>query len=189
MSITSFALPQYGYYPQSPFYDIETDSVYFIDLLGTLLYRYSRQDDKIVAITVDGVNHPGYFIPLQGSRNQYVTSTGNAVVIVNWNGHSNAGTIDRTVFNVTQNTWIHRAFTLPNKFYVGNYGHEYCNEAPTKTLYEYTNSDGLEQEATHFVSTVGMVLVNNVFYQLDACTKVLSGFDWNPWTGQLCKKC
>lgn len=189
MSITSFPLPEYGYYPQSPFYDIETDSVYFVDLLGTLLYRYSRQNDQVVSVTVAGVSHPGFFMPLQGSRNQYATSTGNVVVIVNWNGRSNTGTIDRTVLNVTQNTWIHRPLPLPNgKFYVGNYGHQYCNEAPTKNLYEYTNRDGLEEKATHFVSTVGMTLVNNVLYQLDACTKILWGFDCNPCTGQLCKK-
>lgn len=150
------------------------------------MYRYSLSDNKMYAVNVSGVTHPGFFMPLQGACDKYAATTDNRVVIVQWDGRLNNGKIVQEVLSVTSNTWINSALALPkNRLYLGNYGHNYCNEAPTHFVYEYTSDSGLTQEATHLASTVGMVLVKNVFYQLDACAQILWGFDVCSTTGNL----
>lgn len=155
--------------PDNPHWDTETSSVYFADYFDKLLFRYSLTENKMYTLTVDGVINPAFFVLLKNSKTQYLTTTNGSAVVINWNGHSHHGRIERTVFTVAPNTIINSAYFGPTgDILLGNYGPGYCSVQPVFSFCKYTVEAGLVETARHFQSTVGITV-----FHVDGCTQIL----------------
>lgn len=160
--------------------------MYFVDYFGVLLFRYSLLDNTTQTLTVDGVTYPAFFVPVEGSSDKYVVGSNQSAYIIDWDGSSDRGTIERTVFTVAPDSLLNSAFTTATgELYTGTYGPTYCAGTPTQSFYRYTEADGLEVISSHFTSTVGTVIIENTLYHLDGCQQLLSAFDRDPTTGAL----
>lgn len=189
ITITSIRTSPHGLFNQNAHWDDETDSLYFVDEFGKLLYRYSYAINQLDWLTVDGVENPGFFMPIRSSRTQYAVGSDETTFLINWDGHSKVGTIDQEVFSVKPDSFLSSAWVSSRgQLYVGNYGGEFCSERPVFEQYSYKKNNELSVYATHYVSTVGAVLIEEerTFYHLDACRRTITAFDWNPFTGRLC---
>lgn len=192
-SITMSSIPTSpdAWTPYNPYWDDDSQSLYFADVLSVLLYRYSHKENKVYTTTANGLNRPAFLIPIHGSPARFLTSTnGSMLVIVKWDGHSSAAAIERTVATLPSDQFFNSAFVAPNgDLYTGTYAPTLCNIQSKMPYYRYSKSDGLVKIADNFRSTVGSFLVERTctMYQLDGCTKILSAFRWNPSTGNLCK--
>lgn len=191
MAITSIATSRDGLFNQNPHWDDESNSLYFVDLFGKLLYRYSYARNRIDTLTVDGIENPGFFMPIRSSKFQYVVGANDSAYIINWNGISEHGTIDQEVFNIQPDAFLNSAWVSSRgELYVGSFGPDHCSGTPTFEQYGYKKNNDLIVFANHYVSTVGAVLIEaeRSFYHLDTCSKTITVFDWNPETGRLCRK-
>lgn len=177
-------------FAQNPFYDPLTNCLYMVDLIGKDGYKYSIADDVMRTVNVNGVtiSQPGFLMPIEGSDDEYAITTGNSVIKFIWDGVSPTGTYDQTVFSVPPDTLINGAMAMPtNYFYVANYGPKYCaNESVTHNIYGFS-SNGMTTQMNRLISTVGMAYADGVMYNLDACTGILWGSDWNSADGAMCK--
>lgn len=190
MTITSISTSPDGQSNQNPHWDDESGALYFADQLGTLLYRYTYATNQLDWLTVDGIENPGFFMPVRGSNHQYAVGSNEIAYIINWDGYSPAGSIDQEVFSVRPNSFLSSAWVSSRgEFYVGNFGPDHCSGPPIYEQYGYKKNNELNIFAEHYVSTTGAVLVEaeRTFYHLDRCRKTITAFDWNPITGRLCK--
>lgn len=190
LSIMSIETPPKAQFNQNPHWDDETNSLYFVDLLGDLLYRYSYEHNTLYWLKVKGIENSGYFMPIRGSPHQYAVSSNESAYIINWDGFSRRGTIDQKVFSVQHHSFLSSSWVSSHgEFYVGNYGGNVCAERPFYAQYGFKKNNELLIFASRYVSTCGAVLVEQerTFYHLDACRKTITAFDWNPYNGLLCE--
>lgn len=172
------------------YWDERTSSIYLTDLFGSYLVHYSYTRNKINVLHINGVENPAIFLPIAGSDTQYLISSRDRAFLIGWDGHSSRVVKGREVFRMPTRSFIDQVSVGPHgKLYVGNMGPNTCAEPPVWSLYGYQNHRGLIEYDDHFVSTVGGVVITNTetYYHLDACTKTISAFKWNPITGALCE--
>lgn len=188
LEITSVPTSPCALVLENPHWDAETNSLYFADVFGKLLVRYSYEENKIYPTSVNGLDLAGFFIPVEGRRNQYLVGANESAVIVEWDGRSSTATAVCTLFSTPAG--INSAAVGPTgDIYVGSYGPKFCAENPDFSLYDYTSNGCLITVSDDLVTTVGIAIdiARGVLYQLDGCTQAITAFRWNPFTGRLCK--
>lgn len=173
----------------NPHYDAETDSVYIPDYMGTLLLRYSLQDNTTKTVSVDGLTTPSYFIPVQDSDDQYVVSVNGSGFVINWDGISDHGQIERELFTISPDVTTDSGYvSSAGELYTGTIDH-FCVGSSSQGFYRYTRDNGLELISKHFTSTVGSTIINNTLYHLDGCQQILAAWDIDPETRALSMSC
>lgn len=175
----------------NPFWDDETCSLYFGDIFGNLLFRYSFEEDKVYETTVNGVIAPSFFMPIRGVSDRYLVGVNGSAVKIKWDGRSSKASIDNVMFSAPAGELINTAFIEPNgDFYAATFSYCVCSLQPNLPYYRYTKCDGLVEVAKGFKSSVGSVLIKktNTVYVLEGCDKKLYSFQWNPNTGHLCNE-
>lgn len=170
----------------SPFYDDETQSLYFVDFSGTLLFRYKWGQNTVQTLTIDGLTEPSYFIPLNGSSDQYVVSAGGSAYVVNWDGSSDRGSVERKLFTISPDLIMDSGYTTEyGELFTGTITSDHCKGTPTHGFYRYTREYGLEQIADHFTGTTGVAIIDNTLLHMDGCLQLLTAWDIDPVTRAL----
>lgn len=158
--------------------------VYFSDYFGTLLFRYTVATKKMDIFTVAGISDPAFFIPVAHQANTYLIGWNGTVAVVNWDGSSSTGSINRILFNVQPNQMIGDAHTTKyGELYVGVHAPNYCAGPANLPIYRYTRARGLETVVNNMAATAGTVIIGNTVYVLDGCTNVLWSYAYNPTNG------
>lgn len=192
INITAVPTSPAAWAPYGSFWDHQTQSFYIADILSVLLYRYSYEENKVYTATADGIFGPAFLFPIRNSSTRYVTSGGpnSALVVVEWDGRSSTAKMVDTVFSLPPDQLLNSAFAAPNgDLFTGTYSPTLCNITPRMPFYRYSKNGGLVQIASNFRSTVGVFLMESTqtMYHMDGCWKILSAFDWDSKSGNLCK--
>lgn len=76
------------------------------------------------------------------------------------------------------------------RYYIGDFNSKICGGAANSTLFSYSPSNGLNVVLTGMVMNQGLVFVDKLrkFYHLDGCSYRIVEYDWDPSTGQVCKR-
>lgn len=174
---------------EKPFWS--NGSLYYVDMFGGTLHRYSLAKDKVYTVKVPGITgHPGFFVPIEDRRNRYVVGLSNAAIIIIWNGRSPWAIKERTLFTIPPNTNLNGLLiSSQNDWYTGSYADSFCMAPPNQSVFQYLRSKTLENVSNNMGATVGMILIEktNTIYHVDACLKELRSFKYNPLNGKLCK--
>lgn len=192
MNITTIPTPYGTFVPTNTYWDAETRRLYTVDLFAKNVFCYSYDEKKLYTLTIDGVNNPAIFLPLNNTNNKFLASSDDHAFIVEWDGNSTDVQMGETVFTVPQGSNVDSASVGPNgKVYVGNFGPQYCLESARFSYYGLSESHDLEEYGNGFITSVGGVLIEkeNIYYHMDTCGKKLSAFTCDPTTGALCKYC
>lgn len=165
----------------NPFWDTETDDLYFVDFFGKLLFRYSWAKNTTQTLTVDNLEGPTSFIPIKDSSNEYLVSVDGTAYVVNWDGQSDRAYVDRTLFTFPPNTLINSIFTSDaGELFAGSIASVHCEGGNIQSLYRYTPANGLELIFNNVSSTVGSVMYGNTLFHMDGCDKILYATDVHP---------
>lgn len=152
------------------------------------MFRYNLTANTTQSLTIDGIIYPSFFVPIEDSEDEYLVGSNQSAYVVSWDGSSDQGQIERTVFTVAENSLLNNAYTTDiGELFTGTYGPTYCAGSPTQGYYRYTKTNGLELISDHFTSTVGTVIIGDILYHLDGCQQLLSAFDRDSQTGALSK--
>lgn len=173
-----------------PFWDKNTNSLYFGDLFGKAFYRYDYDGDEVFKATVDGDHGISFILPVDGRKDRFLVGADGTAIMIDWDGESSKATKVKDVFSIAENTFVDAAVVGPNNNIIaGGFGAALCKNAPDLALYEYTNDKQLYSLDSHYTSTIGLAINTkwNILYQLDACEKHINAFDYNPKNGDLCK--
>lgn len=172
-------------------WDDDTNSLYYVDQFSGSFLRYSVDDDAVYTATVTGqTGLSGFLAPIQGQRNRFLASLNDQVFVMKWDGVSTTATKEKTVFTVKPTFNVDGVYVSPtNDIFVGGFNSNFCQSPANLSLNQYTRDKELIQPASGFTTTVGIVLNEklNILYQLDPCGRTLYGYNYNPWTGRICK--
>lgn len=91
----------------SPHYDCKTRNLYFVDLFGQYIFRYSEKLNQFYYASIPGVITPSFFIPTRSKPGVFVMGENNTVYIVQWDGYSKNATIIGNLTTVEQGTNHH----------------------------------------------------------------------------------
>lgn len=174
-----------------PFWDDDTNSLYYIDLFGKAFYRYSYDEDKVYKLVVDSASYATFIQPIEGHRNRFLIGINGTASVFNWDGHSSEAAKVKDVFSIAPNTNFNSFTVGPNNdFIAGGFGGVFCGSEANISLYQYDAATGeLCSGEAHYKSITGLALneKENTLYNLDACTQTIKALDYNPQNGDLCK--
>ncbi|XP_054738925.1 regucalcin-like [Anastrepha obliqua] len=90
----------YGLLGEGPHWDIETQSLYFVDIDNAKLFRYDHQQNKTYSAIVEGEKYASFIIPVEGESGKFAVGCARRVVVVAWDGVSPIATVARVVYEV-----------------------------------------------------------------------------------------
>lgn len=87
---------------ETPHWDPETLSCYFIDAFGTdkILFRYDWKSGKVYSASIPGETRPSIMIPIKGKKNLFAVGIYHKLKVVQWDGVSATAKVVRTVFEI-----------------------------------------------------------------------------------------
>lgn len=181
----------------SPIWDETTQSVLFIDLIGSAaelsIFRYSLEDEQLYKASIEGASEPvGFLAPVQGHPDLYAVGIGHDAYIIRWDGTSTTAHIDHKLFSVDSNDPNSRTdLARPDRqghLYGGTFAPTFCITTKNKTVFEYSSGeDDINVILDDVYTTSGIAFDESegILYQMDVCSLVLTAFDWDPESGKL----
>lgn len=162
------------------------------------IFRYSPREGVLYSAYIEGVNSPAFILPVKEKckkcKKRFIVGIGSQVLTIEWNGKSTRAKVVNGLFGLDTNistSRIGRAKISPRgRFYGGTFSDTiYCNQPSDLSFYKFDSSNGLVQLFGNLVSTTGIAFNENAgkLYHLDSCTFLLTEFDWDPKTGDICK--
>ncbi|XP_054728966.1 regucalcin-like isoform X1 [Anastrepha obliqua] len=101
MSFKIEPLPNsYAHLGEGPHWDVESQSLYYVDIEAGKILRYDYQENKVYGSKVEGIDLAGFIVPIAGQSDKFVVGAGRSVVVVSWDGVSETSKVDRVLFSV-----------------------------------------------------------------------------------------
>ncbi|XP_069966618.1 regucalcin [Bactrocera oleae] len=92
----------YAHLGEGPHWDIETQSLYYVDLDSGWILRYDYQEEKVYRSKVEDLEYTSFIVPIEGQKDKFVIGSHRRVLVVTWDGVSPRSKIDRVLFEVQQ---------------------------------------------------------------------------------------
>ncbi|XP_054728968.1 regucalcin-like isoform X3 [Anastrepha obliqua] len=90
----------YAHLGEGPHWDIETQSLYYVDIDAGKILRYDYQQNKVYHSKIKGIALASFIVPIEGQSGKFVVGSGRSVIVVSWDGVSETSKVDRVLFSV-----------------------------------------------------------------------------------------
>ncbi|KAJ8918476.1 hypothetical protein NQ315_008173 [Exocentrus adspersus] len=87
---------------EGPHWDVKTQSLYFVDFFERNINKYAPSTKKHTKAQID--NKSSIIIPVEGSEDQFVISSGRELVLISWDGKSDKVTMLKKLYEVDEGT-------------------------------------------------------------------------------------
>lgn len=177
----------------NPFWDDDTNSLYYVDLYGGELLRYSYDDDKVYRAVVDKTKYNGYIIPIKGRKNRFLVALDQTTFVVFWDGYSTTATKEEEVFSVNADIKANNLVVGPNdELFASGFTAKFCkpDQPANLPLFAYDPQDKqTSTTTTNNQALTGLVFneKKNILYNLDGCLKTIYSYDYDTQSRQLCE--
>lgn len=183
-------------------WDEHHQSLYYCDVHGGSIFRYDYNAEKTYSATVDDEHVVAFIIPVANTTktsdyDEYALGLGRRVGIVHWDGVSAKAVIGPIAFEVEENKennrWNAAKADPVGRFYGGTMRSEKCgglDEVASGSLYKYIKGDGVYELADNIYVSNGLAWdqEKNKLYYIDSCKYDMKEYDWDPSTGDICKR-
>ncbi|XP_067634410.1 regucalcin-like isoform X2 [Eurosta solidaginis] len=85
---------------EGPHWDIETQSLYFVDIDVAKLLRYDYKENKTYHAVLEGEKFASFITPVEGEKGKFAVGCDRRVVIVAWDGVSPKAKVERVAHEV-----------------------------------------------------------------------------------------
>ncbi|XP_055844650.1 regucalcin-like [Episyrphus balteatus] len=92
----------YALLGEGPHWDIEKQSLYFVDIEHAQVLRYDYAQNWIYRCQIENEKYASFIIPIEGAINKFIVGIGRRVGIINWDGISKTCKVEKDVFTVEQ---------------------------------------------------------------------------------------
>lgn len=185
-----------------PFWDDHSLNLYLVNFITqsaneTALFRYSFVDGRFYSATLRGRTSPSFIVPISENcatcKDLFVVGVMHDVVIVRWDGVSPQAEVVNTIFSVeTDNDLSRLDIARPDssgRLYFGTFSNKICGDDPKYSLYRYDKARGVVRLFGSIKTTGGLVFDEKakLMYHMDTCSAIITAFDYDPKTGDICK--
>ncbi|KAL9697146.1 hypothetical protein quinque_000587 [Culex quinquefasciatus] len=158
---------------EGPTWDADTQSLYYVDIMGSAILRYDRAENKTYRATIDGLSDISMIIQVRNKSDQFVLGTRNTLSLVSWDGRTEKASFVKTAGDLGESQ-KHVRF---NDGKVDPQGRLYAGTMRLETL-----GDIFDQKEGKFYRFEGKV--GGEFYEQKRDISVSNGLTWDEQTGK-----
>ncbi|KAG5683826.1 hypothetical protein PVAND_013089 [Polypedilum vanderplanki] len=180
---------------EAPHWDVQSQSLYFVDIFGPAIFRY--KGGEIYKATIkDNEDTPiGFITPVANTTNEFVIGLGKELTVIKWDGKSGQATVVKILSKVDSNfadNRINDGKCDPHgRVYFGTMGSpedKNLSKSLPGSLYRY------DVESKSSINLRGRIGIGNglawneklgKFYYVDSVTRDVKVFDYDSSTGNL----
>lgn len=182
--------------PVSPHWDIQTQSLYWTNYLNSgnesSICRYSYDNNAVYCANLPGTNNVNFILP--NTDGTFTVGVEKAVQIIKWDGVSNQASFISNQFSLDTNTptaqTSHGRASPEGRFFGGSFSTNFCKNIDYSqfNVYRYDSQFGLVRIIAGAI-TGGIVfdVYKNLMYHLDSCRALITAYNWNRNTGDICE--
>lgn len=182
---------------EGPHWDIASQSLYYVDILGPAIFRYDYKSGDLFKATVKDENSPiGFITPIEGTSDEFIIGAGRRLLVIKWNGRSSQATVMKALADIDSDqpgNRINDGKADPRGVLCfGSMGDESkfdLSKTRVGTLYNFNNVTGLEALKAGVGISNGLTwdVKRRKFYYIDSVTRDIKQFDYNALTSEICK--
>lgn len=183
---------------EAPFYDVETESMYWTDIVGGQIFRYDLATNHFYTAKIIGETYISFIIPVDGTTNQFVIGAGKRLLLITWDGvHTMAQIVriltelpfDGVRFNDAITDTHGRLYlgTMMSEDFWNHTGTVFDFKKRVGSLYRYTIDDGLVELKSKVGLSNGMAFnyTTNTFYYIDSYDLHVKQYMFDIKTGSI----
>lgn len=179
---------------EAPFYDHETQFLYWTDLVGGQIFRMDTSTNKVWTAKLLGETHISFIVPIDGTTNQFIVGAGKRLLLITWDGIHTMATIVRILTELPYDgVRFNDAKTDSHgRLYLGTMISEYDHtvfdfKKRICSLYRYTMEEGLIELKTKVGLSNGLAFNDktNTFYYVDSYDLNVKSFLYDYKTGNI----
>ncbi|XP_055844649.1 regucalcin-like [Episyrphus balteatus] len=91
-----------GLLGEGPHWDIEKQSLYFVDIENAQVLRYDYAQNKTYRCQIENEKLASFIIPIEGAINKFVVGIGRRISIITWDGISETCKLEKDIITVEQ---------------------------------------------------------------------------------------
>ncbi|KAJ3633357.1 hypothetical protein MTP99_010311 [Tenebrio molitor] len=77
---------------EGPHWDVATQTLYLVDIVGKSILKYTPETGKVAKASVSP-SQTSFIVPIEGKKNQFITSLDDQLAIVSWDGESDKASV------------------------------------------------------------------------------------------------
>lgn len=201
-SVTPIMTSPRSYLGEGPHWDQKTMNLYYVSIGGndSTILRYCYSDGKVYGARIKGHPIVTFIIPVDGTKDQFAVGLIHTCGVIQWDGKSQWAKVIRTVLEVetcpeyTNNRFNDAKADPHGRLFAGTKreAEEGCTDlgSPTRgNLFRISKDQPavtILQPGSVYISN-GLAWDEKYMYYIDSCTFNIKRYDWNPYTGDLCK--
>ncbi|CRK93383.1 CLUMA_CG006919, isoform A [Clunio marinus] len=179
---------------EAPYYDGETYSLYWTDIVGGQIFRMDTTTTKLYTARILGETYISFIIPVEGTTTQFIIGAGKRLLLINWDGvHTTAQIIRILAELTTTGVRFNDAKTdTQGRLYVGTMiseetGNIFDTTKRVGSLYRFTMTEGLTELKTKVGLSNGIAFNDqtNTMYFVDSYDLNIKQFFYDGKTGNI----
>ncbi|XP_055914737.1 regucalcin-like [Eupeodes corollae] len=87
---------------EGPHWDIEKQSLYFVDIENAQVLRYDYAENKVYRCQIENEKLASYIIPIEGANNKFLVGIGRRISVINWDGFSKTCKVEKDILTVEE---------------------------------------------------------------------------------------
>lgn len=179
---------------EAPFYDGETDNLFWTDIVGGQIFRMDTTTHKVYTARILGETYISFIVPVDGTTDQYIIGAGKRLLLITWDGVHTMAQITRILTELPfDGLRFNDAKTdSRGRLYLGTMiteetGNVFDFKKRVGSLYRYTMTEGLVELKTKVGLSNGMAFNDktNTFYYVDSYDLNIKTFMHDIKTGNI----
>jgi len=179
---------------EAPFYDGETENLYWTDIIGGSLFRMDMTTWHLHTAKVLGETYMSFIIPVDGTTNQFIVGAGKRLLLITWDGvHTMAHIVKILTELPFDGVRFNDAKTDSHgRLYLGTMiseetGTVFDLKKRIGSLYRFTMEDGLVELKGKVGMSNGMAFnyKTNTFYYVDSYDLHIKQYMFDVKTGHI----
>lgn len=177
---------------ESPYYDTETLSLYWTDVIGGQIFRMDTTTTKTYTAKILGETYISFIFPVEGTTNQFIIGAGKRLLLITWDGVHTMAQITRILTELPfDGVRFNEATTdTRGRLFIGTMiseetGTVFDTTKKVGSLYRFTMEEGLVEIKTKMGFTWGLTFntTTNTFYFVDSYDLAIKQFMYDVKTG------
>lgn len=182
---------------EGPHWDIETQSLYYVDIYGGSVFRYDYKEKKIYKCQIVGENMVSFITPVHSNntKDEFVIGVGRRIALIKWDGKATETKIHKILFTVEDdkpdNRFNDAKCDPKGRLFAGTMRLEILEgdifSFHEGNLYRYSNEKGLVKVKNNVGISNGLDWNTNLkkMYFIDSVDMNVVELDYNEVTGDI----
>jgi sugar lactone lactonase YvrE len=178
----------------TPFYNTETFSLYWTDVIGGQLFRMDTTTYKTYTAKILGETYLSFIIPVDGTTTQFIVGAGKRLLLITWDGVHTMAQIVQVLTELPLDGFRFNFATTDKvgRLFVGTMiweetGTPFDTTKKLGSLYSFTMDEGLVELKTKVGMAGGMTFFDktHTFYFVDTYDMLIKQYLYDTKTGTI----